>query len=262
LRGRGDIRRLHQRIVVHECALRGGTGMGCSLRGMPFLDFFAGSGLVCEGLKPFFRPVWANDNSAKKAAVFLANHSKRVFHSDDIEDVKGLNLPAACLSWASFPCQDLSLAGKQQGISSKRSGLVWEWLRVMDEMPNVPPVAVAENVVGLVSSRSGAHYRELHSALLDRGYKAGAVLMDASHWVPQSRKRVFVIAAKNTLDTARMESAGPTWAHPPVIQRAADGLCGWVWWRIPEPPKRRVGLDSIVDFSAPCDEDAKRRHLL
>ena len=42
-----------------------------------FLDFFAGSGLVCEGLKDYFTPVWANDICEKKAEVFCANHPKR-----------------------------------------------------------------------------------------------------------------------------------------------------------------------------------------
>ena len=113
----------------------------------PFIEFFAGCGLVCEGLKSFFTPVWANDICEKKAAVFCANHPKEIFRIGPIEEVSGRDLPEAVLSWASFPCQDLSLAGNMSGISGRRSGLVWQWLRVMDEMPSRPPIAVAENVI-------------------------------------------------------------------------------------------------------------------
>ena len=228
----------------------------------PFLDFFAGSGLVCEGLKNYFAPVWANDICEKKAAVFSANHPKRIFKLGPIEDIKGNELPEACLSWGSFPCQDLSLAGNIGGISSERSGLVWQWLRVMDEMKQKPPIAVAENVVGLVSAAKGAYYRRLHGALVDRGYKVGAVILDAAHWVPQSRKRVFVIAVAQGADTQEWESDKPQWCHPASLQRAAKGLSQWVWWRIPKPPERTTVLEDIVDLGIPYDDEEKRALLL
>ena len=228
----------------------------------PFLDFFAGSGLVCEGLKTYFRLAWANDVCKKKSVVFSANHPKKIFRLGPIEDVKGDNLPEACLSWGSFPCQDLSLAGNMGGITSERSGLVWQWLRVMDEMKQKPPIAVAENVVGLVSATKGAHYRCLHEALVDRGYKVGAVILDAAYWVPQSRKRVFVIAVAQGVDTRELESDKPQWCHSASLQRAAKGLSQWVWWRIPEPPERTTLLEDIIDLSIPYDNEEKRSLLL
>ena len=109
------------------------VGSTSSVR-LPFLDFFAGSGLVTEALKSYFTVAWANDVCKKKAAVYRANHPKKRFHLCSIHTINGADLPPATLSWASFPCQDLSLAGNLQGIMSTRSGLVWQWLRVMDEM--------------------------------------------------------------------------------------------------------------------------------
>src|SRR5665811_1017632 len=70
------------------------------------LDFFAGSGLVTEALRPFFDVVWSNDVCPRKAAVYCANHPEHHFRPGGIEDVRGLELPEAVLSWASFPCQD------------------------------------------------------------------------------------------------------------------------------------------------------------
>ena len=101
-------------------------------------EFFAGSGLVAYGLKGMFAPVWANDISDQKAAVYTANFGNQHFVLDDIKNVNGADLPYANLSWASFPCQDLSLAGSLGGIHASRSGLVWEWLRVLDEMLEKP----------------------------------------------------------------------------------------------------------------------------
>jgi DNA (cytosine-5)-methyltransferase 1 len=154
-------------------------------------EFFAGSGLVAYGLKGMFRPVWSNDICPKKAAVYTANFKSNHFVLDDIKNVSGGALPEAHLSWASFPCQDLSLAGSIGGIDAKRSGLVWEWLRILKEMLHRPALLLIENVIGLLSTNDGANYTKLHNALLDLDYKSGAVVLDAALFVPQSRPRVF-----------------------------------------------------------------------
>lgn len=226
------------------------------------LDFFAGSGLVAEGLKKYFQTVWANDICEKKAKVFCANHKKKIFHLGSIEQIHGNDIPKAFLSWGSFPCQDLSLAGNLGGLFSPRSGLVWQWLRVMDELPEKPPLAVAENVVGLVSAAKGEYYRKLHKALTKRGYKVGAVILDASHWVPQSRKRVFVVAVDRNFPTDQFETNHPIWCHPPAIINVAGSLKNWVWWNLPKPKDRKTKLDNIIDLTAPYDEAEKQERLL
>ncbi len=226
------------------------------------IDFFAGSGLVTAALKPNFSVVWANDICEKKAHVYRSNHQDYHFILEPIERLTGGNLPTAALSWASFPCQDLSLAGNMEGIESPRSGLVWHWLRVMDEMATRPPIVVAENVTGLVSAEKGKHYRQLHQSLLQRDYRVGAMIIDAAHWVPQSRPRVFVVGVQKSVLTDGLEDAWPSWLHPIPIQRAAKGLEGWVWWRLPPPLTTRKNLQDIIDFSAPCDPKAKRDHNL
>ncbi len=59
------------------------------------LDFFAGSGLVQLGLSPQFDVLWANDNCAKKGAIYVANHPLDKFHLGNIEAVRGRDLPVA-----------------------------------------------------------------------------------------------------------------------------------------------------------------------
>lgn len=217
-----------------------------------FLEFFAGSGLVAEGLKDTFQPIWANDICTKKAAVYSANHGAKHFHLGSITNIRGRNLPYAPLAWASFPCQDLSLAGFTEGIHASRSGLVWEWLRIIDEMPKRPAVLVAENVVGLVSAAGGNHYRTLHQALTQRGYVTGAMLIDAARWVPQSRPRVFIVAVEAGRSIPQdLLSYTPTWLHPQIVRQAAANLFdGWVWWAMPEPPVRKQSLSDIIEWDA------------
>lgn len=219
-----------------------------------FLEFFAGSGLVACGLKPHFEAVWANDICDKKAAVYVANHGPEHFHLGSIVNIKGTSLPRAALAWASFPCQDLSLAGLTEGINGERSGLVWQWLRIIDEMPKKPSLLVAENVTGLVSVDGGSQYRLLHEALRARGYAVGAVMLDAIRWVPQSRPRVFVIAVKDHyVLPPSLLAAGPNWLHPGALVKAAKGLEGWIWWKLPEPAAREQNLADIVEWDAACE---------
>lgn len=228
-----------------------------------FLEFFAGSGLVAQGFKGLIQPVWANDICEKKAAVYTANHGKKHFSLGSIEHIKGIDLPQAPLAWASFPCQDLSLAGLVEGIHATRSGLVWEWLRIIDEMPQRPAALVAENVAGLVSLDGGSHYRTLHEALVERGYRVGAMLINAEHWVPQSRPRVFVIAVdEKSLLPLSLTSSNYNWLHPDSIRRAASNLPGWIWWSMPQPPKRQFSLADVVDWSAEAQDcKAQQRNL-
>ncbi|MHC1760002.1 MAG: DNA cytosine methyltransferase [Negativicutes bacterium] len=228
------------------------------LQGRPrMIEFFAGSGLVECGLGGMFETVWANDICTKKANVYTANHGPEVFHLGDIQDIDGSGIPAAHLSWASFPCQDLSLAGLTSGIEAERSGLVWQWLRILDGMPVRPKVLVAENVVGLVSTAGGKNYRQLHLALQERGYRVGAVLLNAKHFVPQSRPRIFVVAIADDIDIPEdLIDNSPNWLHNDAIIRVSKGLPGWVWWRMPHPMPRRISLASIIEWDAPADSAA------
>jgi DNA (cytosine-5)-methyltransferase 1 len=220
-------------------------------------EFFAGSGLVAYGLKGMFSPVWANDISGKKAAVYRSNFNAQHFVLGDIKDINGAELPYAHLSWASFPCQDLSLAGSLGGIDAARSGLVWEWLRILWEMPRRPAILLVENVAGLLSTGNGQNYVKLHHALVGLGYRSGAVLVDAAGFVPQSRPRVFVIAvAQDVAVPQELVGTQPNWLHNKAAAKLGKDLPGWVWWQAEKPPQRPILLTDVIDFSNPYDKDA------
>ena len=229
------------------------------------LDFFAGSGLAAEALQSFFKIVWANDICEKKAATYRANHAARILKVGNVSTIRGADLPSAELSWASFPCQDLSLAGDLKGIDSPRSGMVWQWLRVMDEMEQRPRVVVAENVVGLVSADRGRHYLALHEALTARGFRVGALVLDAVRWVPQSRPRVFVVGLASASVPDGLVSDGPTWCHTPALKQISGRVKEFVWWNLPEPRATRPRLSDIIDYGAAThseQESQRNVHLI
>lgn len=229
---------------------------------LTFADFFAGSGLVTEGLKGSFRPVWANDIDPQKASIYTSNQGSAHFHLGPIEEITGTSLPPISLAWASFPCQDLSLAGKMEGLQAARSGLFWEWLRVIDQLTTLPPVLVLENVVGLLSSRSGADFKMLIQSLGNRGYRVGSMVLDAKHWLPQSRKRVFIVAVQRHLDTRKFEDNGPNWTHPQTLRTALASIDDITYWYLPKPRHRVESLASMIQWDAPVfDQDTTAKLL-
>lgn len=232
------------------------------------LDFFAGSGLVRVGLEPNFRTVWANDICPKKAAVYAANFGSDGFFLGDIEHVKGADLPEAELAWASFPCQDLSLAGNMQGMDAgTRSGLFWQWVRILDELERTskrPRILVAENVVGFLVADGGAHFKAAYHALRKRGYRAGAVVVDARHFLPQSRPRAFLIAADEEIGLEGVVQHGPSEPfHTAGVVRASAVVRDreWVWWALPLARERAPRFLDLCERVAPCDPSARTEAL-
>lgn len=98
-----------------------------------FYEFFAGGGMARAGLGPEWTCLFANDFDSKKAASYAANWGDEDLYVGDVNDVRLDQLPeTADLAWASFPCQDLSLAGSGAGLTGARSGTFWPfWNHVL-----------------------------------------------------------------------------------------------------------------------------------
>ena len=93
-----------------------------------------------------------------------------------------------------FPCQDVSVAGKRAGIAGERSGLWYEFARIIDEIE--PAWVVIENVPGLLSSNKGRDFAVILQWLAQRGYGVAWRVLDAQYFgVAQRRRRVFVVAS-------------------------------------------------------------------
>lgn len=91
-----------------------------------------------------------------------------------------------------FPCQDLSIAGKKEGLSGERSKLFFEYARIADELK--PKWLLLENVTGLLSASKGRDYAILLATLAEIGYSVSWRVADARYFgVPQRRRRVFIV---------------------------------------------------------------------
>jgi DNA (cytosine-5)-methyltransferase 1 len=148
------------------------------------------------------------------------------------------------------------------GLAASRSGLFWEWLRVLDQMVAKPAVIALENVVGLLSGNNGDDFRQLYQALRDRSYKVGPMLLDARLWVPQSRPRVFIVAAQSHVDTSAVEDNGPNWLHPDAVLKAIAPLNDVVFWSVPRPTNRPKTLTDLIDWDAPVFDEGRADALI
>ena len=123
-------------------------------------------------------------------------------------------------------------------------------------MDDKPKILLLENVAGLLSTNGGDNYRVLHLALVERGYRCGAVLLNAFHFVPQSRPRVFIIAVQEDCPIPEeLVGDGPCWLHNSAATQLGRELPGWVWWHTEKPSRRAVSLKDIVEDNATFDKD-------
>lgn len=226
-----------------------------------FYEFFAGGGMASIGLGARWRATFANDFDSEKARAYAANHDPAPFVEGDVWGLDATVLPGrADLAWASSPCQDLSLAGQGKGLDGARSGAFWGFWRLMEGLAaddRAPTIIAVENVFGAVAGRSGRDVCAMAEAFSALGYRFGALIVDAAHFVPQSRPRLFMIGVHgDALIPERIISAcaeaEDRW-RPAALKAALAGLpssvaARGVAWRLPEPPPRRVVLADMIDF--------------
>lgn len=95
----------------------------------------------------------------------------------------------------SFPCTDLSKAGKQAGLINTRSGLVYEVLRIINESTNKPKILIMENVVDLVQVKFIRQFNQIQRELELLGYTNYTQTLNAKEYgVAQNRDRVFMVS--------------------------------------------------------------------
>jgi DNA (cytosine-5)-methyltransferase 1 len=223
-----------------------------------FYEFFAGGGMARAGLGDHWKCLFANDFDFKKSATYADNWGRGSILTKDIAKVEAKEIPGkAGLAWASFPCQDLSLAGMGAGLRGNRSGTFWPFWNVIKNLraeKRGPRVIVLENVCGTLTSHGGKDFTAIADALSAEKYRFGAVVIDAADFVPQSRPRLFIIAvAEGVKIPDDLVSKVPSFLwHPKALQTAYQRLDGkakeqWLWWRLPAPPRRNTRFADLVE---------------
>ncbi len=241
-----------------------------------YYEFFAGGGMARCGLGIGWRCLFANDFEPKKAQSYAANWGGDHLHVGDVWKIEPADLPGrADLAWASSPCQDLSLAGKRAGLGGRRSSAFWGFWRLVEALNRegrAPRSIVIENVSGLMTSHGGADFTALCQALARQGYRFGAMEIDASLFLPQSRPRLFVLATRAEVP-AGLTGDGPALPfHGGKVEAAYERLpealkARWQWWRLDPPAQRNATLADLLEPDAAVlwhgqDETARLLDLL
>lgn len=215
------------------------------------------------GLGARWRCDFANDIDPDKAAAYRANFGDHDLHAGDVRHVTTADLPGqADLAWASFPCQDLSLAGQRSGLKGERSGVFygfWSLIEALKAQGRAPRMIGIENVTGLLTCSGGADFTALCEALDAGGYRFGALEIDARWFLPQSRPRLFVTALRKDVpipDDLVLGSAPDSLSpfHTRAVRKAADALPqalkdNWLWWAMPVPPIPNQRLIDVLEPS-------------
>ena len=185
-------------------------------------SLFDGSGgFPLGGLLAGIRPVWSSEIEPFAIRV-TTKRLPFVKHYGDVRTLKGDELEPVDILTMGSPCQDISIAGRREGLAGSRSGLFYEGIRIAEEMRRAthgskPRYIVWENVYGAFSSNGGADFAAVLAAFAGLAGEAvpaprpakwtgaGEIvgdrfsiawrLLDAQYWgVPQRRRRVYLVA--------------------------------------------------------------------
>ena len=238
-------------------------------------EFFAGIGLMRLGLElAGWNTLFANDFEEEKARMY-----RRHFHAgsaelvvEDIHNLGANEIPTVSLATASFPCNDLSLAGARAGLQGNQSSAFWGFIRILREMRHRKPALVLlENVTGFLSSKGGADFEAALEALNDLGYSVDALIVNAAHFVPQSRQRLFVIGKLGDSSKRRAATSEQFWEseiRPLALSRFIYKHPGIQWHVRPLPPlpivRRRLPeiLEDLPDNNAAWWSEERVEYLV
>jgi len=254
-----------------------------------YLEFFAGVGLVREGMSlGGWECLWANDFSKDKQDTYIRNYGDEHFVLADIWDIvkDSDNLPEAFMYTASFPCTDLSVAGNRAGLAGAESGTVNALFEILDKKEktnNKPKIVMLENVKGFLTSHGGEDCRNTVNLFTQLGYYVDILEVDASYFTPQSRQRVFMIAVEKDIAGKIMvmrndeDVLDPWWdilygnsvlrsTKVTNLVKENPGL-NWGLFNIEFNRELNSNLNSIIDLSVEANsplwwDDERQEHLL
>ncbi|MDX1966480.1 MAG: DNA (cytosine-5-)-methyltransferase [Planctomycetaceae bacterium] len=215
-------------------------------------EFFAGIGLVRLGLENCgFKVAFANDIDPQKLEMYRANFPADDFLLGDIHQVQADQIPDCDVYTASFPCNDLSIAGAMAGLSGAQSSAFWGLIRLLSQKSagaRLPRIVLLENVPGFLMSRDGKDFEAAVAALNQLGYVCDAMIIDAVRFVPQSRARLFVVAQLD-VEPAFPFGVDASDARPSQLMRFIHNSphLSWKIRPLPKLPAPSALLPSIIE---------------
>lgn len=201
---------------------------------MNFVDFFAGIGGIRLGLEQAGHKCvgFCEFDKYARTAYKAMYDTEGEWESHDVRTVRPYDVPNADLWSFGFPCQDISVAGKQKGLQAgERSGLFYEVMRLLAgrKKEDRPKWFLIENVKNLLSIGNGFDFARLLLEVGGYGYSLQwQVLNSKDYGVPQNRERVFIvcylgnISGREVFPLQRTDGENPCKLQE-ITQGVADG---------------------------------------
>ena len=168
--------------------------------------------------KTGFKIIWANEINPAACKTYRKNFGDNSIVEGDINDVYSKMPLSADVIIGGFPCQDISINGKMEGIKGKRSSLYSAIVKAVKEIR--PKVFVAENVGSLLMKRHDESLAKIISDFNSLDYNVSYKLYNAAnYYVPQTRERVFIVGTRKDIPLFT-----PPKAYAKKILTAKDAL--------------------------------------
>lgn len=174
-------------------------------------SLFAGIGGIDLGFEQNgVQTVWANEIDNKCAVTYNCNFPNATLIIDDIQNIKGKDIPKVDILAGGFPCQPFSIAGYRKGFQDDRGNMFFQIVRLVSEMEeneNKPRVIFLENVRNLYSHDKGNTFKVIKQTLEEFGYYVHYKVLNTCEYgnIPQNRERIFIISFLNKSDYDRFE---------------------------------------------------------
>ena len=211
---------------------------------MTFLDLCSGIGGFRLGLETAGHKCigYCEFDKFARASYEAMYDTEGGWFADDVTKLRSEDVPYADIWCFGFPCQDISIAGKQKGLSGKRSGIYYNIIDLVKgkEENDKPTYLLVENVKNLLSVNAGFDFATVLSEMDEAGYDTRwQVLNSKDFGVPQNRERVFLIA--NLRSRGRRKILPVTGENGGALKEVIGGMQGY---RVYDPEGIAVTLGS------------------
>lgn len=200
------------------------------MKQMTFLDLCSGIGGFRLGLETAGHKCigYCEYDKFARASYEAMYDTEGEWKADDVTKLKPGEVPRADIWCFGFPCQDISVAGKQRGLVGKRSGIYYNIIDLIKgkEESDKPTYLLVENVKNLLSINSGFDFAAVLSEMDEAGYDCRwQVLNSKDFGVPQNRERVFIIA--NLRSRGRREILPLCGENAAALNQLVGGMQGY-----------------------------------
>lgn len=162
------------------------------------------------------------DMKTRQKEILKDEYRNGEWYADDIRRVYAGDIPRADIWCFGFPCQDISIAGRQTGFQGNRSSLFFRVMYLLGQLAEEerPDVLIIENVKNLLSVNGGWDFAKLLIEMDAVGYDAEWAVLNSKDWgVPQSRERCFIIGHSRKGSGSQvfpLQSGGGVYVTKPV----------------------------------------------